>query len=419
MNAVVRILAHGTRFDWEYPFNTQSQSVSGSGFYVDAHHIVTCAHVVEQAHTILLVMDNQRYPATILGLCPMYDVALLHCDHANVFLALDEREVTIGMATTALGYPLGENHLKHTQGIISGQQNNLYQVDTPLNPGNSGGPLLYHGRVIGINSSSRTDAQNVNFAVPIARFTLIEAQLRARKANPLVRVPEFWGFEYQYTSASLQQQTGAVGVYVIRSSRPEIHVGDVVTRIGSPIDAYGTLDTTWMNERMTLSNLISRMTEGTRVAIHLTRQHKKMTVSVVLDSTPLPIRTMYPAFEDMAYRVVAGLIVMPLSLDLVELLKSQNPRLAVYAELKHRRHQRLVVVNVLRGGLVDKQRLPIHAGDVLASINGVAARDLRQLEGDLTLVTERETVVVLSADELRQEDTWVRDTYAIGSSLQK
>ena len=53
---------------------------------------MTCAHVVEQAHTILLDMDNQRFPATIVGICPTYDVALLHCDRANVFLALDERE---------------------------------------------------------------------------------------------------------------------------------------------------------------------------------------------------------------------------------------------------------------------------------------------------------------------------------------
>ena len=41
-----------------------------------------------------------------------------------------------------LGYPLGMNSLKLTVGIISGRQSNLFQTDAPLNPGNSGGPML-------------------------------------------------------------------------------------------------------------------------------------------------------------------------------------------------------------------------------------------------------------------------------------
>ena len=50
-------------------------------------------------------------------------------------------------------FPLGQENLKYTKGIISGRQKSSIQTDTPINPGNSGGPLLLDGKVIGINSS--------------------------------------------------------------------------------------------------------------------------------------------------------------------------------------------------------------------------------------------------------------------------
>ena len=52
----------------------------------------------------------------------------------------------------AIGFPLGQDNIKYTKGIIS-RQHTLIQTDTSINPGNSGGPLLLDGKVIGINTS--------------------------------------------------------------------------------------------------------------------------------------------------------------------------------------------------------------------------------------------------------------------------
>jgi S1-C subfamily serine protease len=60
--------------------------------------------------------------------------------------------VQYGQEVLTLGYPLGMDSLKLTEGIISGRQEGLFQTDAPLNPGNSGGPMLNEeGKVIGIN----------------------------------------------------------------------------------------------------------------------------------------------------------------------------------------------------------------------------------------------------------------------------
>jgi hypothetical protein len=55
-----------------------------------------------------------------------------------------------------LGYPLDSNHLKTSKGILSGFQDSFFQTDETLNPGNSGGPLIWNNKIIGINVAKIT-----------------------------------------------------------------------------------------------------------------------------------------------------------------------------------------------------------------------------------------------------------------------
>ena len=73
----------------------------------------------------------------------------------------------------ALGYPLGQDALKSTQGIVSGRQEILgasfIQITAALNPGNSGGPCLdVNGNVIGINTAIIPDAQSIGYIIPMS-----------------------------------------------------------------------------------------------------------------------------------------------------------------------------------------------------------------------------------------------------------
>ena len=229
--SIVRIVAHDVGFDWLMPFQKMApRESSGSGFFIDREgHILTCAHVVDNASHLFVEIPSEgdrKYEADILGLCPFFDLAVIKIKgyKNKSYCKLDSGKRTIepGMETYALGYPLGMPHLKVSKGIISGQQYNFYQTDTAINPGNSGGPLLYKGRVIGVNAAGMPawEADGIGYAVPIQRYYNIEKLLYdTKKPCKMISYPQYFGFEdYQPTSADFQKYIGNKceqgGVYI-------------------------------------------------------------------------------------------------------------------------------------------------------------------------------------------------------------
>jgi len=157
---------------------------TGSGFvYDDRGHVVTNYHVVKNARKVLVAVgEDQMMPAEIIGTDPSTDLAVLKVDEDLPSpLALGDSEaLRVGQFVVALGNPFG---LKRslTFGVVSalgrvirnpkgGFISEAIQTDTPINAGNSGGPLLdLKGNVIGINSmivSPSGANAGVGFAVP-------------------------------------------------------------------------------------------------------------------------------------------------------------------------------------------------------------------------------------------------------------
>ena len=91
----------------------------------------------------------------------------------------DSESIGVGEFTIAVGNPLGLGHTV-TFGIVSQTGRNLsgieegvgrtvhfIQMDTAINPGSSGGPLItLTGSWIGVNTAAAIGAQNIGFAVP-------------------------------------------------------------------------------------------------------------------------------------------------------------------------------------------------------------------------------------------------------------
>ena len=160
------------------------QPAVGSGVVVDDEgHIVTNAHVVLEATQVLISGDGEEMvPATVVGLDPITDLAVVRPDLP--FLELppaglgDSDALVIGEEVLAIGYPFGIGKTA-TRGIISALERVIplspfswrapfIQTDAAINPGNSGGPLLDScGQVIGINTLSTEIGQNLGFAVPV------------------------------------------------------------------------------------------------------------------------------------------------------------------------------------------------------------------------------------------------------------
>ena len=134
----------------------------GSGFAIDAHDIVTAGHVVEQSQSMTVAVGGNPVPAQIVGLDVSGDLALLHSDATiqGPYIPLETHNPSVGESVAAIGFPLGGG-LTMTQGSVSALNQDitvngtnldgLVQTDTPLNHGNSGGPLVaLDGRANGI-----------------------------------------------------------------------------------------------------------------------------------------------------------------------------------------------------------------------------------------------------------------------------
>src|SRR6185312_12813509 len=154
----------------------------GSGFIVDPSGIVvTNNHVVAKSSKVEVVLqDNSKYPARILGRDPRTDIAVLKikADKPLPYVSFgDSSAAQVGDWVVAVGNPFGLGG-SVTTGIISargrdihsGQFDDFLQIDAPINRGNSGGPTFnLAGEVIGINTaiySPNGGSVGIGFAVP-------------------------------------------------------------------------------------------------------------------------------------------------------------------------------------------------------------------------------------------------------------
>lgn len=127
----------------------------GSGFLLDATHVVTCAHMVETLDDELLVYT---YPmgtvlhAKIEYIDPAHDVMLLRLDaKVKVPKVRIQPKIEDGDPITVVGNTLGSMRWVVSKGIISGRERFYLLTDAALSPGNSGGPWLNDkGEVVGM-----------------------------------------------------------------------------------------------------------------------------------------------------------------------------------------------------------------------------------------------------------------------------
>jgi len=230
---------------------------SGSGVIVsDDGYVVTNNHVIEDASSIEVVMNNnQRFYAKVVGVDPTSDLALLKIKASQLpFVKYGDSDAVIpGEWVLAIGNPFDLNSTV-TAGIVSAKARNIgilrdknnlqvesfIQTDAAVNPGNSGGALVnLRGELIGINSAIATSTGSYagySFAIPVSLVKKIMDDLL--EFGQVQR--GLLGVQIRDVTAELaedQHLDQMQGVFVTRvnegSSADDIGMqeGDVITRI--------------------------------------------------------------------------------------------------------------------------------------------------------------------------------------------
>lgn len=146
----------------------ETRREQGSGFFVgaDGQHglVLTSYHVIDSdLSNAKIAADSRSYNATVLGYDAEKDVALLQvcCSTSFDYISMSPEQPPAGTRVIAVGFPLGSSDAVITSGIVSrtffddDHGAHIVQTDAPLNPGNSGGPLvsLSTGEVVGVATS--------------------------------------------------------------------------------------------------------------------------------------------------------------------------------------------------------------------------------------------------------------------------
>ncbi|MPM61594.1 hypothetical protein SDC9_108454 [bioreactor metagenome] len=161
---------------------------SGSGFFITPDVVVTSNHIVKGASRIEVVYNNDiKLSGVIIGRDDASDLALIRVLGIEPIVTpltlASSSSMRQGSRVYAVGFPLPlimGIEPKISEGLISGTKGlqgdlRMFQISAPIQPGNSGGPLLNeHAEVVGVVSASLNPAkmmelgiipQNVNFAV--------------------------------------------------------------------------------------------------------------------------------------------------------------------------------------------------------------------------------------------------------------
>ena len=198
---VVRIFATKKLSYYHKPWKSPNfETVLASGFFFEDEEsfpgakglILTNAHAVAMAQSIKVSngREKRRYKVKLLGICNLADFAVLQMEPEEleayevrngmiVPLQLgDSDNLRVGDRVVGWGYPLGGERIsKSEEGEISRIEVNRYtysqeywlmvQASLQQNMGNSGGPVLKDGKVVGIAFQGVRESDRINYFIPI------------------------------------------------------------------------------------------------------------------------------------------------------------------------------------------------------------------------------------------------------------
>lgn len=296
---------------------------AGSGSIIDEKgDILTNYHVVQGATQLEVQVENDKFPATLVGTDRDNDLAIIRIQVPSNYRLTpvklgSSQGLQVGQKVLAIGNPFGLQRTL-TTGIISGLErplrdsaarrtiNGAIQTDAAINPGNSGGPLLNSkGEMIGINTAIQASAGGgsigIGFAVPvdIAKRIIPEIISKGYVSRPWLGVSTMplnqriagafqlpasegiiIGDVYRGSGAAAAGLRGATIRESMWGGVQLQHLGDVIVAV-SGRKVASTDD---------LQNAMQDKKPGETVDVEVLRQGRRVTVPVRLSERPVELR---------------------------------------------------------------------------------------------------------------------------------
>ena len=356
--SIVKLYTVFNRPNYHEPWGMKGQDTRhGSGSIISGHRILTNAHIVSDRMFIQVRRGGQakKYTAEVEAVSHEADLAIVRVKDDEFFVNTTPLEIgdlpELKDSVSVYGFPDGGDKLSLTEGIVSRIEHTNYahagayllagQVDASINSGNSGGPVIKNGKIVGVafQSLRNDNYDNIGYMVPAP---VIKHFLEDMKDGKIEGTPTLGVSMQEMENPDIRQyfqmkdkQSGVMVSRVYPESPAEglLKQGDVILAIdGINIENDGTVE----------------FRRGERTFFAYVMQKKQLNDTIVLTVMRegqvkiLPIRLTQPVDFDRlvprrqydippTYFITGGLIFEPLSLNY---LKGFGPNWNVVAPIE-------------------------------------------------------------------------------------
>jgi len=336
-SALVSIKSVIQRPDYNSPWkNYDYRAGSGSGFIIKGQRIITNAHLVSDSKYIEVKKENSATPyrAIVSFIGHDCDLAILDVPDKSFFDGTTHLEFSTGMpglqdTVMVYGFPTGGQRVSVTRGVVSridyapythsaSDAHLIIQIDAAINKGNSGGPVMKGGRVVGVAFQFRKSLENVGHAVPI---TVINHFMEDIADGTYDGYPDLGIFYSSLSNEAYRRyvglkegQTGVVVRGTIKGSSADAAVlpRDVLVSIdGHPIRNDGSILVKGYSYN--LAEIVERKQVGETVEFELLRKGTPLRSSFALKGWGESMIRSNTYDRPPEYFIFGGLLFQPLS----------------------------------------------------------------------------------------------------------
>jgi len=443
--AIVKIYTTAKIPNYQAPWSSSMRSSTGSGAIIEGGYILTNAHVVANQAFLEVQRYGQRkrYIAKVYAVSHQADLALLKVEEKAFFEGV--KPLTFGslpnveQKIVVYGFPMGGSTLSATIGVVSRVEHHTYahsgetflavQVDAAVNPGNSGGPALSDGKIVGVVMQHISKSQNIGYLVPVDMVQHFLTDMKDGKyngfgelgigtqklENPAMR--RYYGLDDNISGKLIDK------IVYSSSLKDVLKEGDILTAIdGHNIENDGTVAFR-KHEYTDYNYYVDTYQMGDTISLDIIRDKKSMKVKATLqnraDDMYLVKTTRYDSMP--TYFIYGGYVFSPLTRNLLRATNRNRLKLSNLA-LKWQKEDKNEAIVLLKVLASDISRGDNNFGMwAIDKVNGKTFKNFQEFYQKMEAVTSQYIVledndgvkVVIEKKEAQEKQSEILKKYNI------